>query len=104
MIFQYSWQVVLDGSKTQTRRIQKPGEFPVSFDNDDSWVIVCVMNKTHSNALTYGVGQDYALQPGRGKPAIIWHPNHPCYGIDIIQPGDNHYQSAKDGYMGMYAR
>ncbi|MCE9603316.1 MAG: ASCH domain-containing protein [Planctomycetia bacterium] len=46
MIFQKTWQLVIDGRKTQSRRI--------------------VGERLHS----WRIGQSYALQPGRGKKAI----------------------------------
>ncbi|MFA4974630.1 MAG: ASCH domain-containing protein [bacterium] len=43
MIFQHTWQQVLDGTKTQTRRLRAQPPY---------------------------VGRTYAVQPGRGKPAV----------------------------------
>jgi hypothetical protein len=86
MIFQHTWEKVLSGEKTQTRRIVKPGDFLNSG--------VVFNEKKHTR---YAVGSTYAVQPSRTHPAIIYNPEHPCYGIDVIQPGDDHYNLAKSG-------
>lgn len=46
MIFQHTWEQVLAGTKTQTRRIAKGASPP------------------------WRVGRSYAVQPGRGKHAV----------------------------------
>lgn len=48
MIFSHTWEKVLSGEKTQTRRLKKPGQ----------------------KRSVYKVGQTYAVQPGRGKKAV----------------------------------
>lgn len=54
------------GDKTQTRRPVKPGqEFVVDHRNGDS-----IVSGRPSNRTLYRVGQDYAVQPGRGKPQV----------------------------------
>ncbi len=47
MIFQHTWQQVLDGTKTQTRRVCDAGK-------------MC----------KYDVGKTYSVQPGRGKKGV----------------------------------
>ena len=57
MIFQHTWEKVLSGEKTQTRR-----------QIEDGNVI------SHPNGLiqvgNYRLGYTYAVQPGRNKPAV----------------------------------
>lgn len=89
MIFQHTWEKVLSGEKTQTRRIVKPGDAfttplsmgiigphrgrvvttlpnyarpPRGFDN-----IYSVMNGKRT---VYQVGKTYAVQSGRGQKAV----------------------------------
>jgi len=65
MIFQYMWQQVLDGTKTQTRRIVKPGEV-LRFDPNP------VYNAVHhmGGHAKWQTGNTYAVQPGRTQKAI----------------------------------
>lgn len=78
MIFQHTFQAVIEGRKTQTRRIVKPGhgcgkiaagtplEFmPVGYGWGD---IVAVRSKSGRDI--YAVGKTYAVQPGRGQKAV----------------------------------
>ena len=96
MIFAHTWRQVLLGTKTQTRRLVSiPGEFSVCADHDWKQIIgVC-----HGDRLRFKwqVSHSYAVQPHRNHPALLYCPHHPCYGIDIIEPFDSHYQLAKDG-------
>jgi len=64
MIFQYSWQAVLNKQKTQTRRTISGNDSPV---HDQHKQITAVMN---NGRLKWKVGQTYAVQKGRGKPEI----------------------------------
>lgn len=63
MQFIHTWKSVLDGSKTQTSRIVKPGD-------------ICPMNGCDIDSIYNGgrlkwrVGNTYAVQPGRGKRAV----------------------------------
>ena len=59
MIFQYTWQAVLDGRKTQTRRVVKDGEY-----RKRGWVY------TPAGHLKWRVGKTYAVQPARTRKAI----------------------------------
>lgn len=69
MIFQHTIDKVLSGEKTQTRRIVKPGEDNVRrysvYSNQPA--IETVVN---GDRVVYQIGKDYAVQPGRGKPAV----------------------------------
>lgn len=58
-------QKVLDGPKTQTRRLVKGDEY-VWLGPNASIVEVCDSN----NRLKWRVGNTYAVQPGRGKHAV----------------------------------
>lgn len=69
MIFKQTWQQVLDGTKTQTRRPVKPKEYGYHLYHPD--IIQAVYRD--GGYIKWRVGKDYAVQPGRGKPAI-WIP------------------------------
>jgi len=65
MIFKETWQQVLDGTKTQTRR-------PVK-DGDEGHHILPrggFLSVEHNGRLKWALGFDYAVQPGRGKKAV----------------------------------
>lgn len=57
-------QKVLDGTKTQTRRLVKDGDFIVDFP------MPCVFSGAKGNRLRFRENQTYAVQPGRGKHAV----------------------------------
>ena len=59
-------QKVLDGTKTQTRRLVKGGDFIVD------WPMPCVFRPTKNGGsrLAWRENQTYAVQPGRGKHAV----------------------------------
>ena len=69
MIFHGTWQMVLDGTKTQTRRLVKEGErfVPGGCSFDDA---VMRPGKGFADILKWEVGRTYAIQPGRGKKAV----------------------------------
>jgi hypothetical protein len=69
MIFQHTWQSVLAGRKTQTRRVVKPGEVRSHLSN----------GVLASGRLKWQVGRTYAVQPKMSKPAIWFH-----RGLDIL--------------------
>ena len=60
---------VLNGEKTQTRRIKKDNEYftPGSFGQPDS---VARRSETTLDVRKWVVGRTYAVQPGRGKKAV----------------------------------
>ena len=70
MIFQHTWQKVLDGSKTQTRRIIKPDQCLSSSSLYEPYLAVVQRLQGYNWKDVYRVGVDYAVQPGRGKPAV----------------------------------
>ena len=55
-------QKVLDGTKTQTRRLRKDGDYQTY------WPMLCVFNR--NARLRFRENQTYAVQPGRGKKAV----------------------------------
>jgi hypothetical protein len=66
MIFQHTIEAVLNGTKTQTRRVVDPG--------DKAWLqgethgdVVCVYR---NGRLKWALGGEYAVQPGRGKKGL----------------------------------
>lgn len=65
MIFQETWQRVLDGTKTQTRRLVKEHEKWV-----DWRAAVVNFSRGIDAAATYELRKTYAVCPGRGKKAI----------------------------------
>ena len=79
MIFQHSWKAVLDGTKTQTRRLCKPGDFARNFWGtalgDDLRIGMSGDNNRigrvfSQSRLKWQVLETYAVQPGRGQKAI----------------------------------
>lgn len=57
MIFQYTYQQILDNKKTATRRVINPGE--VLLENPTRLVV--------GGRTKWQVGKSYAIQPGRRK-------------------------------------
>ena len=69
MIFQHTWQQVLDGTKTQTRRPVKPGQtLEVAEDSYPAGVFAEIGSGYYRTV--YIVGNTYAVQPGRGKHGV----------------------------------
>ena len=64
MIFQNTHEKVMDGTKTQTRRLVRDGDFSLE------WPMMCVFSGAKGNRLRFRENQTYAVQPGRGKYAI----------------------------------
>lgn len=103
MIFQHTWRQVLDGSKTQTRRLIKSpadgtaingcemlqypgGKLSVARGIHDKW------------GIKWQVGKTYAVQPGRGEKAAgrIQITNIRRQDVREISPED----VAAEGYAG----
>lgn len=61
MIFQHTYEKVLNGTKTETRRLVKSGEYML-------WHKHTVY--TLSGRIKWQVGNTYAIQPGRGQKAV----------------------------------
>ena len=69
MIFSRTWELILQGDKTQTRRIVKAGERLLA-DHRDLPDEVLRRDATRYERLKWQVGRTYAVQPGRGKSAM----------------------------------
>jgi len=68
MIFR-QYEQVLKGTKTQTRRLVKPGElFKIDDPPYNPWPFSPTVLKDWR--LKWRVGKTYAVQPGRGKKAV----------------------------------
>ena len=80
MIFNHTWRQVLDGSKTQTRRLVKPGEVYEPLSKQ-------VFNRSTRRNKCY-IGQSLAVQPGRGQYAI-WYRK---LNGDKVQIWNDHHQ------------
>jgi hypothetical protein len=66
MIFQHTLGMVLDGTKTQTRRIVKDHQpIPSAYDGNDVFQV-----ETFKNKVIYRIGSTYAVQGGRGQKGI----------------------------------
>jgi len=63
MIFSETWEAVLEGRKTQTRRVAKDGDELRYWDAYTPYVYSRGRRK-------WQVGRTYAIQPGRGKKAL----------------------------------
>lgn len=96
MIFRHTWEQIIDGSKAQTRRLVKPQEaFLLDYLDYQEWSdrtdapdgvytrgeMLCDGRgawddipepPTYNWRLKWGVGNTYAVQPGRGLPAVMW--------------------------------
>lgn len=80
MIFQHTWEKVLSGEKTQTRRIVKDGDVgglekidlhPYAIDENPSLWLKHPFSEVYRNdRLLWQIGKTYAVSAGRGKPAI----------------------------------
>jgi len=76
MIFQHTWQQVLTGEKTQTRRLVKPvhcawsNEFDIEGQPIDITDVRIVYEESYATREVWRVGKTYAVQPGRGKKAV----------------------------------
>ena len=98
MNFQHTWRQVLDGSKTQTRRLVKPGErgevrsmWDYTFNRVPPGPYWRVYN---GQRVKWQMGCNYAVQPGRGQYAIwyrrldgnkvqIWNDHHQGFPSQI---------------------
>lgn len=67
MIFQHTWEKVLNGTKVQTRRLVKDGEW-TPFDSS----IPIQEVRTANGKLKWYCSGTYVVQPGRGKKTIYY--------------------------------
>lgn len=76
MQFAKTWKQVLDGSKTQTRRLVKPGEYYcphreyIPGEQSSALAHVFTMKDGAVSRFVYLEGHTYAVQPGRGQKAV----------------------------------
>jgi hypothetical protein len=98
MIFD-NWMAVITGVQTQTCRLVRPGEDYAREDNEDLCWPHYIVNATGKIVCLTQL-KSYPVQPSYRHPVVIYNPDHPCYGIDVIQPGDNHYRYAREGTWG----
>lgn len=74
MIFQHTWEKVLSGEKTQTRRLVKLGDMP-TFISANTWRFhtdpkMGYSGVKNNNRWRWHINQELAIQPGRGQKAI----------------------------------
>lgn len=122
MIFQHTWQRILNGSKRKTRRLVKDSEgwtSALSFGivgKDRGKVVATVPSYSaprrdfkniysifdrDKNREVYAVGKQYPVQSGRGKPMVWWRRNEDggiVYEEKAIEyiPSFNGYHSEVD--------
>jgi hypothetical protein len=64
MLFQYTYEAILEGRKTQTRRVRHSSDQAVEDEHGD--IIAVLVNGREK----WRVGKTYSIQPARGKPQI----------------------------------
>lgn len=113
MIFQHTWKDVLEGRKTQTRRIVKPNHNLIRIES--AYGGYRPLHLSINGHILYAIGRAYAVQPGRGKstlwwktldgilcvnPAIEWKPTDTLDGYDYedMRRFDNRATWRKHGY------
>ena len=109
MIFQETWPWIAgwseytDKPKTQTRRLIKGGDS----------LSIGGMSVTNGKRTVYKIGSTYAVQPGRGKPALWWQERDcdesdfseylaTCAGRLLLAPCYAHIDPAPDGHNNFY--
>jgi hypothetical protein len=71
VIFQHTWQAILEGRKTQTRRPVKPHQMLLPVTPYSAEMCVVQSNVPAKTArVYYREGATYAVQPGRGKKGV----------------------------------
>lgn len=85
MIFQHTWQKVLDGSKTQTRRLVKPFDWVGLRESGEAVYTI-------QDRIRWEVGKTYAVQPFRTAKSIA------RIRILSIRQQDVRYISVEDAY------
>ena len=70
MIFQHTVDKVLDGTKTQTRRIVKATHGECYLYDDYTGEPLGILAVGTGKSWLYACGKTYAVQPGRGKHAV----------------------------------
>lgn len=67
MIFQYTWQKVLSGQKSQTRRLARETDKLWAVEREDKTEAKVLLRNDRAKWRT---GRTYAVQPGRNQKAI----------------------------------
>lgn len=77
-------QLIKDGAKTQTRRLEKPGTNYVADDNGN------IIEVWQNGRLQYKVGRTYRGSPGRGKRGEVSYRITAirCVPSNVISPED----------------
>lgn len=65
MIFQHTWEKVLSGEKTQTRRLVRPNQLFIHVPPS-----VGRLSQNGKYKAIYETGKSYAVQPARGQKAV----------------------------------
>lgn len=94
MIFQHTWEKVLSGEKTQTRRLIKPDEAWAT-DKNDYPLHTIVLSGIRRK---YIVGRVYGVQPGRGKKVIAHICIHNIRKEDVRNISDSDVKA--EGFWG----
>lgn len=89
MIFQHTYKKVLDGIKTQTRRLIKNGQKMIMVERP-SGIHEAIYVQSGSHRLMYRKGNTYAVQPGRTQRAVgrIRITGIRCEDVRNISDGD----------------
>lgn len=81
-----SINAIVNGTKTETRRVVKPGETLEEVELLPT--VIAVTGGYPKGRLKWQVGRDYAVSPGRGFPGAWVCFDHPRYGYDIWEGSD----------------
>lgn len=97
MIFQHTWRQVINGTKTQTRRLAKPGQ---QYAGALPHAIPYVYTRVGMNGIrkVYEVGKTYAVQPSRTDKSIA------RIRITNIRREDVRHISVEDAYAEGFRR
>lgn len=76
---------IVQGRKTQTRRIVKPNDFALHFIIPDYGTgETSISGVVRGKRLQWAWGQDYAVCSGRGKPGVWWRPDNLSWGLPFV--------------------
>lgn len=72
MLFQHTWQSVVNGQKKQTRRLIQSGDIPLFDESNPDRPILKVIRTADGGVpkTLYEVGQTHSVQPGIGKKTM----------------------------------
>lgn len=86
MIFQHTWEAIIEGRKTETRRLISPRDV-----YDPLWLPTTIM--TDMCRIKYQVGKRYAVQPARGKAAVAHIRMLDIYPEDVRTISNEHVKA-----------